>query len=90
MHIQKVFDKLREEKKKYNFVKDLVYLGFSISEGGLIMDLDKVKAIIVWPTPKSAIEIRSLHGLASFYGKFIIGFNSICGPLIEIMRGDMK
>ena len=37
MHIQKVFDKLRGEKflinlKKYNFVKDLVYLGFVVSK----------------------------------------------------------
>ena len=72
MHIHKVLEKLRKEKllinlKKCNFVKkELVYLGFLISVEGLKMDLEKVKAILEWPTPRSATEVRYFHGLASF------------------------
>ena len=96
MHICKVFEKLREEKllinlKKCSFVKkELVYLGFVILVEGLKMDLEKVKAILEWPTPKSVIQVRSFHGLASFYRKFIRGFSSICGPLTKTMREDRK
>ena len=50
------------------------------------MDPKKLKAILEWPTPRSAIEVRSFHRLASFYRKFIKGFSGICGPLPKTMR----
>ena len=54
------------------------------------MDLEKVKAILKWPTPRSVTKVRSFDGLASFYIKFIRGFRIIYRPLIETMRGDRK
>ena len=33
--------------------EEIVYLGFLISANGLKMDLEKVKAILEWPTPKN-------------------------------------
>ena len=95
IHTRKVFDKLREENllinlKKCNFVKELVYLGFVVLAKGLKMDPERVKAILQWPTTRSATEVISFHGLASFYRKFIRSFSTICGPLTETMRGDRK
>ena len=86
MHIRKVLEKLRGEKltinlKKCSFVKkELVYLGFVISAEGLKMDPEKVRAILEWPTPRSTMEVRSFHGLASFYRKFIKGFSVFVDP----------
>ena len=44
-----------------------MFLGYVVSVKGIEADKEKVKAIKEWPTPKSIIEVRSFHGLASFY-----------------------
>ena len=49
-----------------------------------------MKAILEWPTPRSVTKVRSFHGLASFYKKFIRGFSSICGPLTKTIKRDIK
>ena len=96
IHIHKVFGKLREEKllinlKKCNFVKkELMYLGFVVLEKCLKMDLEKVKAILEEPTPRTVIDLRSFHGLTTFYKMFIRIFSNICGPLTKKVRGDSK
>lgn len=73
--------------KKHSFMKEeLIYLGFVVSKEGLKMDLEKIQAIVNWPTPRSIFELRRFHGLASFYQKFIRSFSHICAPIIETIR----
>ena len=69
---------------------EIMYLGFMISVDGLKMDPKKVKAILEWPTPKNVGEVRSFHGLASFYRKFIRNFSVVCNAMTETMREDKK
>ena len=65
-------------------------MGFVISVDGLKMDLERVRAILEWPTLKNVGEVRSFHGLTSFYRKFIRNFSSICNAMTKTMRGDKK
>ncbi|KAI5681508.1 hypothetical protein M9H77_02736 [Catharanthus roseus] len=64
----------------------ITFLCCVVSSKGLQVDLDKVKVIEDWPTPKSATEVRSFHGLVSFYWSFIKDFSSITSPLTKFIK----
>lgn len=66
----------------------MIYLGFVNSENELKMDLEKVSSIVSCPSPKSLFEVRSFHGLVSFYRKFIKNFNGICAPMVDTIKKE--
>jgi hypothetical protein len=61
-----------------------------ISSNEFKMDPEKVRAIEEWPSPRSIFEIRSFHGLESFYRNFIKNFSGICTPMLDTMKKKHK
>ena len=61
-HLKLVLETMQKEKllinlKRCSFPKkELIYLGFMVSEEGLKMDPDKIQAILSWLIPRSEYE----------------------------------
>jgi hypothetical protein len=50
------------------------------------VDLEKIKAIMDWPTTRNVTEVRSSMGLVRYYRRFIKGFSKINHPITSLQR----
>ena len=91
-HVGLVLNPLKEfnlkikPKKTYFFQSSVVFLGHVLSKNGISPNPEKVSKVKDWPVPKSAKEVHSFLGLASYCRRFIPQFAKWASPLHELIR----
>ena len=91
-HLHQVCTVLRKEELYANsnkcafLITQVHFLDFVVSSNGVSAYLEKVRAIEEWPAPKTIREVRSFHGLATFYRRFIKGFNTVMAPITDCLK----
>jgi len=91
-HLRVVLSLLKDHQLYANIdkctfcVESVIFLGFMVNKSGVHVDPEKIKAIQEWHIPKNVGDVRSFHGLASYYRWFVPHFSTIASPLNELVK----
>jgi hypothetical protein len=91
-HLRLVLQRLKEEglklrlKKCFFGLKEMEYLGYTVSAGKTSVSTKKVKAVADWRVPTTQKEVRSFVQFCNFYARFIHHFSDLTAPLTDLLR----
>ncbi|KAG8503668.1 hypothetical protein CXB51_001660 [Gossypium anomalum] len=90
--LRKLFLRLRKFQLKLNPSKCTFgarsgkLLGFIVSEKGIKVDPDKVKAIQELPPPRTQKEVRGFLGRLNYIARFISQLTEKCDPIFRLLK----
>ena len=92
VNLKKLFERLRKYKLRLNpskctfGVKSGRLLGFIVSQRGIEVDPDKVRAILEMPHPCTEKEVRGFLGRLNYSARFISQLTATCEPIFKLLR----
>jgi hypothetical protein len=95
-HLHVVLQRLREHHlyaklSECDFwLKEIKFLGHTISQAGIAIDPDKVQEVMNLKLPMTVRQIQSFLGLAGYYRRFIPDFSRIAKPITELLKKEAK
>ena len=95
-HLRIVLQALREHRLYAKFSKcefwltKVRFLRHVISASGILVDPEKVEAVMSWERLRSVFKIRSFLGLAGYYRTFIQDFSRLAAPMTRLTRKEVK
>jgi hypothetical protein len=95
-HLHTVLQRLQDHRLYAKFSKcdfwlrEIKFLGHTISQDGIAVDPEKVQEVMDWKPPTTVRQIRSFLGLAGYYWRFIPDFSRIAKPIVRPKFGRRK
>jgi hypothetical protein len=96
MHLHIVLQRLRDHhlyaklSKCDSWLREIKFLGHTISQDGISVDPEKVQEVMDWKPPTTVRQIRSFLGLARYYRQFIPDFSRIAKPMTKLLKKGVK
>ncbi|XP_021839912.2 uncharacterized protein [Spinacia oleracea] len=93
--LKSFFDRIRKYNLRLNPQKCMFgvtsgkLLGFVVSQDGIKVDSDKVKAIQELPPPKTEKEIRGFLGRIQYISRFISQLTTRCEPIFKLLKKNV-
>ena len=94
--LDRVLRQCREQNLKLNPKKtklctnNVVYIGHVLSDEGVKIDDEKVKAVVNMPEPTSIDNVHTLLGMVTYTCKFLPNLSSVTEPLRELIKESNK
>jgi hypothetical protein len=95
-HLHIVLQLLRDHRlyaklSKCEFwLREIKFLGHTISQDGISVDPEKVQEVMDWKPPTTVKQIWSFLGLVGYYRRFIPDFSRITKPMTELLKKGVK
>jgi len=96
IHLDKVLQRVQDAHLTLNVKKcvfanaEVDFLGHHVGRGIMSPRSQKVEVMLNFPRPNNKKQLQSLHGLASYYRRYIPHFAELAAPWNELLKKGIK